>query len=93
MDLSLKCIYYKSVEKKIPVCIVGLKSLTLFFICFTLEFVPKPIDKYSLEERQQFNVTSRIFHFQPAGVYAYIQVCILRLTNSWLPYVSYMMLK
>jgi hypothetical protein len=65
------------VDLKINKNEIFLLRLNVFCIIFTLEFVSKPIDNYNFEERQQVNVTGRIFHFQPAGVHAYIQVLLI----------------
>ena len=48
----------------------------MHFFLFLLEFVSTPVDQSNFDERQEVNGTSRIFHFQTAGVHAYIQVSL-----------------
>ena len=46
-------------------------------IFFHTEFVSYPVDKLNNDqEGQQVDAKTKIFHFQPLGVHAYIQVCI-----------------
>ena len=46
-------------------------------IFFHTEFVSYPVDKLNHDqEGQQVDAKTKIFHFQPLGVHAYIQVCI-----------------
>jgi hypothetical protein len=46
-------------------------KITIFFI-----FYPEFTSDLGKEEGQQVNVTDKIFHFEPEGVHAYIQVLI-----------------